>query len=291
MNGHHENFDAIAPQIERLAAHLYGQPHPNNTIELEEVIRAFPELEAVAVERLLGRLDAREIVEFDDRRQRIRLLPTGRLLNEQQCVAEFVLGLNYSNQRFANAVVRLVVVKPDGSETAGSGFFVAEPPDHVITNRHVAENRIIQIEDSRGQVLSRGDLPKNLGEEDLDLAAVRCQMPAQIIPIRIDWNREAVRPADNVLVFGYPYVANHEPALLHAQGTINMIARRLGAARNSLIISDAAARGCSGGPVISITGMVIGIVAREEEAAVEGAAPLRFLSAIPSHYLQDVLPR
>src|ERR1700693_3839653 len=97
MNGHHENFDAIAPQIERLAAHLYGQPHPNNTIELEEVIRAFPELEAVAVERLLGRLDAREIVEFDDRRQRIRLLPTGRLRSDQERGAVFVLGLSHCN--------------------------------------------------------------------------------------------------------------------------------------------------------------------------------------------------
>jgi len=292
MHGLHENFEAIAPQIERLAGYLYGQPRPDNSVDLAEIIRALPELEAPTVERLLGKLDSSEIVEFDDRRQRITLVPYGRLLQELQCVPEVVLGLNYSDQKFAKAVVRIVIQKPDGEPGAGTGFFVAEPPDRVITNRHVAENQIVQIEDSRNQVILRGDSPKILGPDDLDLAAITCQMPADITPVQIDWKHESVRHRDRVLVFGYPYVANHEPALLHAEGTVLMITRRLGAVpRNSLIISNAAARGCSGGPVIGITGMAVGIVAREEQAEVEGVAPLQFLSAIPSHYLRELLPK
>jgi S1-C subfamily serine protease len=293
MNGlHDDEIEIMAQNIVRLSDYLYADPREDNLVELTDVIRAFPQLCGAEVEQLLRRLDDSGIVEFDDRRQIIRLVPDGRLFQEQKCVPEVVLGLNYSDMRFSKAVVRIVVRKVNGDEGAGSGFFIADPPNLVITNRHVASNEIVQIEDLNNRVIFRGDPPKTLGPEDLDLAAITCQIPAEVVPIRIDWNHESARHLDPVLVFGYPYVANHEPALFHAEGTISMIARRLGpVVRSSLIISDAAARGCSGGPVLSATGRAIGIVAREEEAQAEGNRNLVFLSAIPSYYLQEVVPR
>jgi trypsin-like peptidase len=290
-----------ARQLARLADYLYGTPRPEIIVELADIIRAIDGLEGGRIEGLLHRLDVSGIVEFDDRRDRVRLVPDGKIIQELGCVPEVVLGFDYCDRKYAEAVVRIIVRKRDGDEGAGSGFFIADPPNHIVTNRHVALNTVIRIEDSGNRTIAEGDLPKIFGPDDLDLAAISCPTPANVAPIRIDWNHESGRPLDRVLVFGYPYVAFHEPALLHDQGSINMIARRIGPTlRNSLIISSAVARGCSGGPIIHSTGMAIGIVAREEQVEAQevehaqgipnGLEPNRFISAIPSYYLREVFP-
>ncbi len=278
--------------IELLCEFLYARPRETNILGLGQIIEGLPQLDGRTVEQILTGLSESEIIEFDDRRETVRLLPDGRRFHELKCVPEVVFGLGYSDNRFSRAVVRIVIRKVNGDPGAGSGFFIAGPPNHIVTNRHIASNEIVQIENLEGRVVSEGDLPKILAPEDLDLAAISCQMPDGVIPIRIDWDPESARPLHRVLLLGYPYVANHAPALFHAEGKISMVSKRLGSVlRTSLVISDVAARGCSGGPVLNIMGRAIGIVAREEEAQTEGHRPLTFLTAIPSFYLNEFLPR
>jgi S1-C subfamily serine protease len=291
MAAFHLDFEALLPLIARLAAYLYGQGHRGTSFDRAEIVGALLE-DAASIDQALRRLNTAGIIEYDERRERIDLRPWGRYCHEHGCVTEVVFGLGYSDMKYAKAVVRIVFRLGNGDEAAGSGFFVADPVNCIITNRHVAENATIQVESMESEVLFRGPQATILGPEELDLAVIRCPLPDDVTPIRIDWDPQSARPLDPVLVLGYPYVANHEPALHHAQGVINMIARRMvPAERNSLIISDAAGRGCSGGPIINIKGMAVGVVAREEEAQREGAAPERFLSAIPILYIRDFLQR
>jgi S1-C subfamily serine protease len=295
MNGQREAFGPMAIRIQRLADRLYGKVRPENHVELQEFLAEIQDEEPAAIVQLLRRLDGIEIIDFDGR-ERIRLSAVGKTFYDQQCMPEVVLGLGYSDEKYSPAVVRLVLKKPDGVVVSGSGFFVDDPPSRIITNRHVLfRNEILQIENFNGEPISVGDLPKAFGPEDLDMAAIECVAPGNFVPLRIDWAPDSVRPLDEVLVLGYPYFGLHEPALHHAKGKIGSRPRRLAGVgqmvRDSLIISDAAAPGCSGGPVISTRGMVVGIIAGEVGAEGDAAGRQIFVSAIPSHYLREVFPR
>lgn len=223
----------------------------------------------------------------------VRLLGAGKSLYEQQCIPEMVLGLRYSKEKYRAAVVRIAVRHSNGEPAAGSGFFVEDPPNHIITNRHVVyKNTITHIEREDGEDIAGWQLPAILGPENLDLAAIKCPVPQNVTPIRIDWTRGAARELDEVLVMSYPYIALAKPALYPATGKVGTMVTLLTDDRESLMISDVGAGGSSGGPVISVKGMVIGIVAREAETQVQGAGAARILvSAIPSYYLGELFPR
>jgi S1-C subfamily serine protease len=292
MNGNEEGFEKRAALIQRLADYLYGRVGPERAIDLRQVTDQLRDDNPEVLKQLLRKLDALEILEFDGR-ENIRLRIAGKNLYEKQCMPETILGLNYSDAKYSPAVVRIVVRKPDGVDVSGTGFFIADPPNSIITNRHVVfGNKILHIDNSAGQRVWEGELPSVLGPEDLDIAAIQCATPEDIMPIRIDWAADSVRPLDEVLVLGYPYVAFHEPALHHAKGKVGSRPRRLAGpgqeVRDSLIISDVAAPGCSGGPVISMEGRVVGIVAGEVGAEGENIGRQIFISVIPSHYLREV---
>jgi len=74
------------------------------------------------------------------------------------------------------------------------------------------------------------------------LAAIECPMPDWFVPLRLEWDEGSVRPMDEVLVLGYPYVAQHQPALFHARGRIGMRAKRMSAPekaiRESFMLTD-----------------------------------------------------
>ena len=86
---------------------------------------------------------------------------------------EVVLGFDYIDEKYRGAVVRVVVRKPNGDPAAGTGFFINDPPNHIVTNQHVAELEVIQIEDLDNNAFHHGDCPRISGPEDLDLAAIR----------------------------------------------------------------------------------------------------------------------
>lgn len=295
MNGDHEGFAPRAARIQLLSDSLYRLAGAGNIVELNQILEQIRNEDPASIAQLLRKLDAMEIVDFDGM-ERIRLRVAGKTYYDEQCMAEVILGLNYSDEKYSSAVVRIVLRKPDGSAVSGTGFFVNDPPNHIVTNRHVVDgNTIVRIEDLNGRPVREGELPKVLGPEDLDIAAIECPIPRDLVPPRIDWTPNSVRPLDEVLVLGYPYVALHQPTLHHAKGKVGSRPRRLTGIgqeiRESLIISDVAAPGCSGGPVISIKGMVAGVIVGEVGVEGENMGRQIFVSAIPSHYLRELFQK
>lgn len=289
MNGLPEAFGPLAARLERLTDFLYGQDYPNNRVSFAQITAALPDENVEALRQSLRKLNGKELIYFDGQNN-VELYGLGKYLHAGGCVPEFVLGFEYVAEKYRDAVVRVVVRKANGDPAAGSGFFINDPPNHIITNRHVAENEVTQIEDRDGHVVHAGNCHRILApEEDLDLGAIQCQQPANIVPLKIAWSRGSLRPMAEVLVLGYPLVGGHLPGLHHGRGRIGQIAKQFSGAE-SIILTELTDAGGSGGPVINFEGMVVGIVSGQRIA--QGAGPIQtvFVNAIPSDYLRQVLP-
>jgi hypothetical protein len=195
-------------------------------------------------------------------------------------------------QKYSRAVVHIIVRNPDGQEWGGSGFFVRQPANCIVTAKHVLENRtLLRVEDREGNSICDGSAVKHFGPEKLDLAMIECQLPEGIHPFRIEWREDAFGQLDRVLIFGYPPFAGHEVGLLHARGDIKAKVSPLGdEKRYSLMISNEIAPGCSGGPVVSEAGTAIAVVSQENNFEREGnPQPIRFVSAVLTCYLKELL--
>jgi len=286
MSGFSEDFPILSRQIQCIADYLFGRNHRDELVKLDEVAHE-TEIDRADAVRLLRKLEAKEIVDIDG--QDVRLMGLGVSLYEDRCIPEFVLGLSFSLEKYRAAVVRIIVGRPEGGEAAGTGFFVTAPQNRIITNRHVVFRRtIIRIEDEHGEALSTGPLQIKLGPEDLDLAAIQCPPPHNVTPIPVDWKPDSARELDEVLVLSYPDIALTKPALYPATGKVGILGDLL-IGRKSLLISGVASAGSSGGPVISVKGKAIGIVAHEAESQGTGATRI-FVGAIPGHYLGEIFP-
>jgi S1-C subfamily serine protease len=286
MSGAPDELLVAGLRIQAVVDFLYGRAHPNNRVDLHQIAISINGSDEETT-GLLKRLAAKELVDLEA--QAVRLVGAGKARYEEDCVPEIVLGTHFVNAKYKAAVVRIVVRKRDGDPGAGTGFFVRDVPDRVVTNRHVVEGHVVvQIEDHNQNVIARGPFMVRLpADEDLDLATIECALPPGTIPIPIDWKKDAVRELEDVLVLGYPLIALHQPALYHEVGRVGVKARLLNG-NESLVISDAAGAGSSGGPVINFKGKVAAIVARAMEN--QGVGRM-FVSAIPSHRLDSVFPR
>ena len=115
--------------------------------------------------------------------------------------------------------------------------------------------------------------PPLYGPDDLDLAIIRCDPPAGLDPIPVEWRRRATAPLAELITFGYPRIARAHPGLHHATGQLHQVATRY-SQRDSLIISSSQP-GCSGGPVVDSRGYVIGVIEQENISEEEGGRLLR----------------
>ncbi len=288
--GSSSDYSREVELIEGLTRYLYGQSHPDDKVSVGEIKSAMSQHEVRDIDRMLGKLDESEIVWYDRRNDVVELSSFGKEIHDLRCVPEVVLGSNFCIWRYSRAVVQIIVRNDQGDENSGTGFYVDDPADCVVTNRHVIENKkVIGINDSDGLRVCGDRAEVAFGPEDLDLAIVRCTTPANVLPLRIDWRRNAARPLDDVLVLGYPYIAFHVPTLYPASGQVAMYAPRISRnARESLLLTRIAAPGCSGSPVI-LRGLVVGVV--EGEPIAKGPTGIldTMLCAVPADYLAELL--
>jgi S1-C subfamily serine protease len=169
--------------------------------------------------------------------------------------------------------------KPE-SKTAiiiGTGFFVA--PHQVLTNNHVVEHctgpihvRYPNRPSSEAAVLG--------GDQMNDLALLGTEMAHQAIASF----GTIPRVGDQIAVFGFPYLGNYLPA--EGNFTQGYITSRSGYGNDVryLQISAPVQHGNSGGPLLDMSGSVVGvIVARLEDAsqlvnyAIQGDLVVSFL--------------
>jgi S1-C subfamily serine protease len=148
--------------------------------------------------------------------------------------------------------------RPDGArkrelEGAGTGFFIA--PDTVVTNFHVingcSELRLRKAGADGGavsvQATSRAD----------DLAALRVEKPAKnFLKLRVG---APIKPAEPVLVFGYPLSEALSSAGNTTLGNVTALAGLRDDSRY-IQISAAVQPGNSGGPAVDEAGRLMGVV-------------------------------
>lgn len=237
---------------------------------------------------MLQRLDACRLLRLAIGGGTVNATIKGKEAYEVNAIAELAFGEAYIAYRYRSAVVHIVVHNPaDGQESGGTGFFTNDPVNRIVTARHVIQGRtIVRIEDANGVVIPNVGAIQLWGGP-LDLALIECQIPGGVNPLRIEWREEATRELDKVLILGYPPFAGHQVALLNASGQITAKALQLSEEKRYSLMISIAAPGCSGGPVISESGSVVGVVSQENTLA-QGAANITFVSAVLSCYLRDV---
>ena len=205
------------------------------------------------------------------------------------CVPELILGERYIAERFGPAVVHVIVQTANHDETGGSGFFCSDYPGYIATGAHVVRDRqILRIVNHAREVLAQGPLPVVVGPNNLDIALIRCQQPTDLIPIRIEWRQEMLRPLEELLIFGYPPYPNRLPALHHSRAELHAITQDFRNERDSLIISSVTRPGSSGGPVLTARGFATGIVDQENMGEHLDERPISFFTATPSRYFREL---
>jgi hypothetical protein len=277
--------------IDSVTRYLYESLYPNDEASTGAIQAAMPQYEIAQIDTVVDKLADHEIVRLDRRRDTVGITGRGKELYSLRCIPEVVLGLPFCRWKYERAVVHVIVPGNDGGESAGTGFFVDDPRDYVVTNRHVvAQQRVIRVNDIDGAPICDETAVVVFGPEDLDLALIRCPTPPAVLPLRIDWSEnDAASALEDILVLGYPRLALHHPALFAATGQVSMYASQF-FARKSLVLTRIAAPGCSGGPVISSKGLVIGIVMGDSEVHTTAGVPDTMLCAVPGHYLSELLP-
>jgi len=281
-------YASRATLLGKIGRFIYGTSPPREAIPMDDVYTALPGEETFAVDSALKKMEAQDLLSLELKGPKVRPLGHGKVCFEQGCIPEVVLGRDYISKKFSTAVVHIIVSGLDGEESGGTGFFCADYPDQIITAAHVLSDRTVKNIRSRfGDEIPLTGGTVRIGGNGLDLAALECQMPAGIEPIRVEWNLSAVAPGAGLTVFGYPKIALHHPSLYQSTAELLSIAEKYSSPRRSLIISSTTQPGCSGGPVLDLRGFVTGVI--EQENALEQKAGISaYFSATPAYYLREL---
>ncbi len=142
-----------------------------------------------------------------------------------------------------------------GTETGGSSFAIA--PNIFITNEHVIEADMTPTLISRnGETLEGVVIGKNWG---LDVAVVQVSQP---VDLWLEWaDPDELREGEQVVSLGYP--APYYQFSVNA-GWINSFLQD-GSSRIGVVSDEASDYGSSGGPLISESGLVVGVVTQQTE--------------------------
>jgi S1-C subfamily serine protease len=274
--------------IQLVTTYLNNRPR-EELVRLPLIYGALAGREAVEIDEVLDLLKGQRLVRATFQGDAVQLTPDGRTAVADGCVPELILGGQYVAERLGPAVVHVVVETANQDETGGSGFFCADYPGYIATGAHVVQNRqILRIENHAREVVAQGPLTAVVGPNSVDIALIRCQQPANLVPIRIEWRREILRPLDGLLIFGYPPYPNRLPTLHHSRAELHAVTQDFRNERDSLIISSVTRPGSSGGPVLSERGFAIGIVDQENMGERLGERPINFFTATPTRYFREL---
>ena len=157
-----------------------------------------------------------------------------------------------------------------GTESGGSSFAVA--PDIFITNEHVIGPDMTPTLISRNGDILEGVV---IGKDwELDVAVVRISEP---VDLWLEWaDPDELREGEPVVSLGYP-----APYFQFSVSSGSIISFLLeGSSRIGIVSDEASDYGSSGGPLISETGQVVGVVTQYVQ---EGGAQLNGESFTYSH--------
>jgi hypothetical protein len=286
-------FGQVSRNLERLADLLYGGPRESAEVPISTISDALRDLGSAEVENLIQRMNDAGLLQVSLAGDLLRLNAAGIQAHSNACTSEVVLGAQFIGTKYRSAIVHIIVRTEHGDESGGTGFFVAEPQNQIVTARHLFDEgrSLVRIEDIGGNVIAREVANVRLAPGRPDLASIRCEMPGEVTAFRIDWDDYGTEEFDEVLIFGYPPLAGHNVALISARAQVIALAPLTGeSGRHSIIISRVVAPGCSGGPVVSSEGLVVGVLSRDNIVARIQPPDIVYTSATPARYLRDLAP-
>lgn len=154
MNGHTE-LAAVSQNLERLADLLYGVPHDPIEVPIQNVSAGFPNLGAAEVEHLIQQMRDAGLLRISFDGDMIRLTAAGKQAHSNGCTSEVVLGTQFIGTKYRSAVVHIIVQTEQGDESGGTGFFVAEPENQIVTASHMFDERsLLRVEDIGGNTIA-----------------------------------------------------------------------------------------------------------------------------------------
>jgi S1-C subfamily serine protease len=272
----------------RAIANILFAPGAPETFRIEELYGLAAAYEQADVDEILLAMKERSLIRASFDHTKVHPRTDGKVAAEDGSLVALVLGYEYIIAESREAVVH-VIVKDQNGEHGGTGFFSADFKDCIITALHVVNGReLLRVEDHKGEVVCRAPMDLVTGPADLDIAVIRCRMPEFVTPLRVEWRPEAIDPPADVLVMGYPPIARHYPALYQARGTVNATPLDYNR-RIKLALSDITKPGCSGGPVISKRGFVVGVIEQQNSFETEQQTYV-FPTATPAYYVREVMP-
>lgn len=285
-----QEYQEIVALLRGIAEVVYGPQQLQSSITVEDLYKNLADEDSLVVDSSLKRMEQSGLISLDLKGSRIGLLGYGRANFERGVIAEIVLGRDYIAKKFSKAIVHIILEGSSERPSAGgAGFFSADYPDSIITAAHVlAHRKVERIEDKDGVPISTEISDIRFGINNLDLAIAKCKMPADVEPLRVEWDPTAVSPLANLIVFGYPQIGFHFPRLYQSSAELHQIAPQYVSDRSSLIISSTTHPGCSGGPVVDLRGFAVGVI--EQENMLDLKSGLRaYFSATPTYYLRELV--
>lgn len=198
------------------------------------------------------------------------------------------LGLGYLAHEFSSALVAITGKHKSGDLSTGSGLHVL--PEYIITCDHVLRdmevNRTVEVNGTTVSV--EPIISKEIPSTDVGVLRIRPGVPVSLPDLAF---REAM-VLEKVLVAGFPHIPTSTDRIPFFQaGEISTECAINTYHRNKIELFSAIARpGNSGGPVISSTGNIVGLVTQSLEREKEDIDPMRplpFFASVPAASIRE----
>lgn len=175
-----------------------------------------------------------------------------------------VLGPEFLYNAYAQATVQITGITKNGDAHAGTGLVIA--PNWILTCAHVLVD--MQVDEDQFILGELRRVKRTLPHPSIDVGLLEVEQPMPLLP-GVAFRNPIV--AESVFTLGYPRVPlSRESALVMQRGEITNPSVTLLDGSVVFLYSAIARPGNSGGPILSDTGHVVGIVTEELSEQVEG---------------------
>jgi S1-C subfamily serine protease len=184
--------------------------------------------------------------------------------SKMNLIKNVMFGLNYSVNHFEKSIFKIEHIDNQRKHSIGTGFhFAVKSQDGVIlsfiiTNKHVVENAYeLNLFNQDNLVCEYRDI---ITSDTIDLAAFILKEDLKVESFNFN---EEPNILDDILTMGFPSVPmTRDSYLLCHKGEINAFVKDY-QGNDHILISAKTSSGNSGGPIIDVTGRLVGIVTKE----------------------------
>lgn len=174
------------------------------------------------------------------------------------------LGPEFLYNVYAQATVQITGITKDGDAHAGTGLVIA--PNWILTCAHVLCD--MQVDEDQSILGAHRRVIRTLPHPSVDVGLLEVEQPMPLLP-GVAFRNPIV--AESVFTLGYPRVPlSRESALVMQRGEVTNPSVTLLDGSVVFLYSAIARPGNSGGPILSDTGHVVGIVTEELSEQAEG---------------------